>query len=172
MPEDTYISEAMRAIIGQPFNESTSFPISRSDIRKWAIAVYYPELPPQLYLDEEYAKTTVWGGMVAPEDFNPFAWAAASPPLAKRAENLNSDYLENHFGIDGPGLKTPLNAGAVTEYGPRMRPDDVISSSAHVLSYEEKPGRMGRMLITIVRTTWTNQAGDMVKQTNQTSIRY
>ncbi|MCW2539359.1 MAG: hypothetical protein JWN95_1084 [Frankiales bacterium] len=172
MSEETYISDEMRAIVGKPFNEAVSFPVSRSDIRRWAIAVYYPEVPPRLYWDEDYAKASVYGGIVAPEDFNPFAWASASPGMTTRRAGFNADYLETTFGIQGPGLKTNLNAGSVTDYGSRMRPGDVISTSAHVLSYTEKSGRMGRMLITIIRTTWTNQSGEMVKQTNQTAIRY
>ncbi|HZU76165.1 MAG TPA: MaoC family dehydratase N-terminal domain-containing protein, partial [Dehalococcoidia bacterium] len=46
-------------------------PVSLSDIRKWAIAVYWPEVPPRIFWDEEYAKTTRWGGIIAPQDFNP-----------------------------------------------------------------------------------------------------
>ena len=49
-------------------------PIALADIRKWAIAVYWPENPPPLYWDEDYAKTTRYSGIVAPLDFNPFAW--------------------------------------------------------------------------------------------------
>jgi hypothetical protein len=177
MPEETYVTEAMQSIIGKPFGEAVSYPIARSDIRKWAIAVYYPDPPPMLYIDEEYAKSTSYGGIVAPEDFNPFAWISAQPGLSSRrvssaTDGINSDYLENMFGVEGPGLGTPLNAGAVTEYGVRMRPEDVVSTSSQVVSYTERAGRMGRMLITITRATWTNQAGEMVKLNDQTSIRY
>jgi hypothetical protein len=177
MPEETYITEAMLSIIGKPFGEAESYPIARSDIRKWAIAVYYPDPPPQHYIDEDFAKSTVYGGIVAPEDFNPFAWISAQPGLSGRrassaTDGINSDYLEAMFGVKGPGLGTPLNAGAVTEYGVRMRPDDVITTSSQVVSYTEREGRMGRMLITITRATWTNQAGEMVKFNDQTSIRY
>ena len=42
-----------------------------------ALAVYYPDVPPRLFWDEEYARSTRHGGIVAPEDFNPFAWFTA-----------------------------------------------------------------------------------------------
>ena len=112
------------------------------------------------------------GGIVAPEDFNPFAWATAVPELAPRTEGFDWDYTETSLGVKGPGLTTNLNAGSQTRYGPRIRPGDVIRSSSHVLSYTEKQGRMGTMLLTIIRSTWLNQQGEMVKQTDQTSIRY
>ena len=169
---DVYITAEMREIIGQPFRQMVSYPVSASDIRRWAIAVYYPELPPRIYWDEAYAASTSFGGIVAPEDFNPFAWVAAEPELSPRQETFDWDFTETHFGVKGPGLTTNLNAGAQTRYGTRMRPGDVIRSSSHVLSYTERQGRMGTMLLTITRSIWTNQDGDMVKETDQTSIRY
>lgn len=172
MGADSWITEEMRGVIGQPFNWTESHPVSTSDIRRWAIAVYYPETPPALYWDEEYAATTPLGGIVAPEDFNPFAWVTAKPGMAARRADFSPDYIEETFGIRGPGLRTNLNAGLSTEYGVRMRPEDVITSESKVVSYEEKSGRMGRMLITVVETTWTNQNAELVKRTHQTSIRY
>ena len=38
-----------------------SRPVELNDIIKWAIAVYWPEDPPRIYWDEEYAKTTKYG---------------------------------------------------------------------------------------------------------------
>ena len=55
----THISDEMRAAIGIEMDREVSFPISESDIRRWAIAVYYPAEPPRLYWDAEYAKNTV-----------------------------------------------------------------------------------------------------------------
>jgi N-terminal half of MaoC dehydratase len=167
-----YITPQMRSVIGRPFREMVSFPVSAADIRRWAIAVYYPQLPPRVYWDEAYAAGTAYGGIVAPEDFNPFAWATAEPELAPRSETFNWDYAESQLGVQGPGLTTNLNAGLQTRYGPRMRPGDVIRSSSHVLSYTEKQGRMGVMLLTVIRSTWINQDGVTVRETDQTSIRY
>ena len=45
-------------------------PISESDIRKWAIATYWPEKPPQIYWDADYAKGTAYEGIIAPPDFS------------------------------------------------------------------------------------------------------
>lgn len=165
MSDETYISDEMRAVVGRPFNRARSYPVSASDIRKWAIAVHFPELPPPLYWGEE-------ASMVAPEDFNPFAWASAEPGMQARRADFDADYVETVLGIRGPGLKTNLNSGLDTVYGVRMRPGDVVSTVSHVREYLEKEGRMGRMLLTILRTEWTNDRGETVKRTDQTSIRY
>jgi hypothetical protein len=171
---DVYITPQMRSIIGRPFEQLVSYPVSASDIRKWAIAVYYPGVAPQLYWDEAYAATTTFGGVVAPEDFNPFAWATVEPRLAPRRDVLDLDwnYLEGQHGIDGPGLATMLNGGSQTRYGVRMRPGDVIRSESHVRSYTEKQGRTAILLLTVVGSAWTNQRGELVKETDRTSIRY
>src|SRR5580698_7637619 len=71
---ETLVTPEMVEQKGVWLDEETSYPISESDIRKWAIAVYWGETPPRIFWDAEYAKTTRWGGIVAPEDFNPFAW--------------------------------------------------------------------------------------------------
>jgi hypothetical protein len=168
----TYITDEMQGIVGRPFGRQESFPISASDIRKWAMAVYYPQHPPAIFWDEQVARRSRFGGIVAPEEFNPFAWATADPPLSAATADLNFDYLEAANGVAGPGLPVNLNAGLAVRYGVRMRPGDVITSESAVQSYTEKTGRMGRMLITINRTSWHNQFGELVKQTDQTSIRY
>ena len=169
---DSHITPQMLDLVGLELRSATSFPITDSDIRRWAIAVYYPEPAPRLFWDADYAAGTKHGGIVAPEDFNPFAWAAAVPELAPRTEGFDWDYTETALGVKGPGLTTNLNAGSQTRYGPRIRPGDVIRSSSHVLSYTEKQGRMGTMLLTVTRSTWLNQQGETVKETDQTSIRY
>jgi hypothetical protein len=62
----TYISAAMADAVGNELSRQVSYPISESDIRKWAIAVYYPEPPPRLFWDADFAATTFHRGLVAP----------------------------------------------------------------------------------------------------------
>jgi hypothetical protein len=45
----TVISDDMRKAIGGELGRSVSFPITDSDIRRWAVAVYYPDDPPRLF---------------------------------------------------------------------------------------------------------------------------
>ncbi|MYE47504.1 MAG: MaoC family dehydratase, partial [Chloroflexi bacterium] len=77
---DTLVTDEMIAAKGVWGDETTSHPVTESDIRKWAIATYWPDKPPPLYWDEEYARGTKWGGIIAPRDFNPFAWPVDRPP--------------------------------------------------------------------------------------------
>jgi len=75
----TAISADMQKVVGSELSRMVSYPVAESDIRKWALAIYYPEEPPRRFWDEEAAAGSREGGIVAPEDFNPFAWMRAEP---------------------------------------------------------------------------------------------
>ncbi|MFI1293306.1 MaoC family dehydratase N-terminal domain-containing protein [Streptomyces sp. NPDC020792] len=114
-------------------------------------------------------------GTVAPEDFNPFAWACAEtwlPIPAACANPGDPDHTETRVGIPGPGLRSQLNGGSQTEYGVRMRPGDIIRSTRRLGPYSEREGRLGRILLSTTEDTWTNQYDELVKRIMTTLIRY
>ncbi|MCB1474460.1 MAG: MaoC family dehydratase N-terminal domain-containing protein [Rhodobiaceae bacterium] len=146
--DQTYV-EAIKARAGDELYRSTSFAVSANDIRKHAMAVYWPDKPPRLFWDEDYAKGTVWGGIVASEDFNPFAWALEGP---------------GRFPM-GLGNKRGrwLNALSDARYFVPIRPGDVIAATETLLDPYERSGASGRMLFVPTETRWTNQRGELVK---------
>jgi hypothetical protein len=162
----------MQAAVGRVLSRRVSFPIAASDIRRWAIACYYPEDPPRLYWDATFAATTIYGGIVAPPEMNPFAWIAAEQHGLSHKGSWNLDRIENSIGIEGPGLAFSLNGGLEVQYGVRMRIDDVIASVTRLGDYRERQGRLGLMLLTILEDTWTNQREEVVKIERGTQIRY
>jgi hypothetical protein len=170
------ISEAMQAAVGTVTGRTTSYPITDSDIRKWALAIYWPGQPPAIFTDRAVAEKSIYGGFVAPEDLNPFAWLAASHESfiknAGKLETNNPDNPEIGLGIAGPGLKFQLNGGLSVQYGVRMREGDVITSESSVGEYSEREGRLGLMLFSRNISTWTNQNGEMVKRNAGILIRY
>jgi hypothetical protein len=165
----THISPEMTAAVGREFGRRQSFPISESDIRKWAIAVYYPEDPPRMFWDAAYAATTVHGGIVAPEDFNPFAWMAAEPPGIRHGGYVG---IEANVGVDPPETSFMLNGGLEVTYGVPMHPGDVITAVSTLTGYQEREGRLGLMLFTTQMDRWTNQDDELVKVATMTLIRY
>ena len=171
----SYISDEMNAALGTRLSRKVSFPVSESDIRRWAIAVMWPEPPPPLLWDATYAKTTPHGGIVAPEEFNPFAWMCAeseSHDTTVTPDPNDPNHLELALGIPSPGLQFQLNGGISVEYGVRMHPGDVITSESFLASYSEREGRLGLMLFTVMEDVWTNQNSDVVKRSETTLIRY
>ena len=172
MPE-THITPQMLDVVGLELRSATSFPITDSDIRRWAIAVYYPEPAPRLFWDAEYAAGTVHGGIVAPEDFNPFAWLTQTEADAGVSARAQGGFgPEESLGLPAPATTAIINGGTEVEYGVRMRPGDVITSSTTLGEYKEREGRLGLMLFTITVDTWTNQRGETVKTSRGTLIRY
>jgi hypothetical protein len=173
-PERTHITPQMRDVVGLELRRSTSFPITDSDIRRWAIAVYYPEPAPRLFWDADYAAGTSHGGIVAPEDFNPFAWLTQTEAVAGEVARGGRGFLgpEETLGIDTPATTSLINGGTEVDYGVRMRPGDVITSVGTLAGYSEREGRLGLMLFTTTEDTWTNQRGETVKTSRSTLIRY
>jgi hypothetical protein len=171
------ITDDMRALIGRTLETRVSFPVDRSDIRRWAIAAYYPEEPPSRYWDEGAADAR--GPLVAPLDFNPFAWMAASrvgpgvEPIDADPGTVRVGASEHLLGAMPPALFNGLNGGIEVEYGPaRIRPGDVITNTASISEYREREGRLGLMLFTTTDNHWVNQHGEHVKTLRMTLIRY
>ena len=156
---ETLVTPGLRDAQGRWGETTHSPPIAASDIRKWAIATYWPTTPPPIHWDEAYAATTRWGGLIAPRDFNPFAWPIRPAPVALL------------HGPKGVAL-TSLNGGQVETYGAPQRPGDVIAERGRISHFQERQGRFGLMLYVDVETEWTNQAGAFVRRRISTYVRY
>jgi N-terminal half of MaoC dehydratase len=157
----TYITDDMRHMLQVERDVMISPPVSESDIRKWAIAVYWPETPPRQFWDADYARNSRWGSIVAPHEFNPFAW-----PVERR----EATRLGGAIGKE-PGQRV-LNGGSDIRYYTPIRPGDVIRSGIKLVDVYEKTGRLGLMLFMINDITWTNQRSEPVKVERKTNIRY
>lgn len=167
----TLISDEMRGVVGKVMAEATSYPIAEADIRRWAAAVYFPEVPPRLFWDEEYARSTPFGGIVAPEEFNPFAWMTKDPPPTRRSSSRGG--YEAVFGIEPPPHKANLQSQVRVGYGKvRMRPGDVIRSTRRITDYFEREGRMGLQLYTTIALELVNQRDEWVKTLETVYVRF
>lgn len=159
---ETLVTKDMEERKGVWGDERVSPPVSESDLRKWGIASYWPEQPPRVFWDEAYAKTTKWGGVIAPNDFNPFAWPVERPPAAAGRQSAA-----------GAGVGTRgMNGGQVETFGVPMRPGDVITSRTRLKDWNERTTRLGLTLFTNTETEWRNQRGELVKTRISTGIRY
>ncbi|MBM3946101.1 MAG: MaoC family dehydratase [SAR202 cluster bacterium] len=166
----------MRAQLGVERERRVSPLVERGEIRRWAIAVYWPERPPRIYWDEEYARTTRWGGVIAPPDFNPFTWPVDEEGFNAKIQNWlgqtrGGGQAQAHQPSQ-PGTRV-LNGGSRVEYHNPIRPGDVITAVSKLVDLQEREGgRTGLMLFSYTETRWTNQKGELVKVTVGTGIRY
>ncbi len=158
----TLVTQEMLDRKGVWVEGATSPPIAESDIRKWVIATYWPEKPPRHYWDAEYAKTTAWGGIIAPPDFNPFAWPIDRPPVPASRQSATAA---------GPGQRG-MNGGQVDTFGVPMRPGDVITARSRLRDWEERQTRLGWTIFSFQEVEWRNQRGEIVKTRVSTGIRF
>ena len=166
---ETLVTQDMIDRKGVWGREHSSPPVSESDIRKWAIAVYWPETPPRIYWDVDYAATTRWGTIIAPADFNPFAWPIieVGPEQAEgRRAKAEMDKQRSNKGRRG------MNGGQVDTYGVPIRPGDVITSRSRLRDWAERETRLGLTLFSFSETEWRNQDDAVVKVRVATGIRY
>ncbi len=168
--DETLVTQEMIDRKGVWGGQRTSPQISESDIRKWAIATYWPEKPPGIYWDVEYAKTTRHDGIICPPDFNPFAWPVERLRPAGSAMRTGA-VSPGRAGVPQRRL-TGLNGGQTDTYGAPMRPGDIIQSRTRLVDWKERQGRLGLTLYTYTETEWTNQRGELVRRRISTGIQY
>lgn len=164
----TYVTDGMLEAQGKWGPSRASYPITTTDIRRWAMATYYPQKPPSIYWDEEYSATTRWKGIIAPPDFNPFAWTLSTGEPVKRAVPLLNAQPRHPKGKPLTGL----NGGQTDTYGVPMRPGDVITARSRLLDWNEREGRFGHTIYVRTEIEWKNQNDELVRTRISTSIRY
>lgn len=161
---DTLVTPDMHDRKGVWGSERTSPPISESDIRKWAIAVYWPETPPPIFWDADYAKGTRWGSIIAPPDFNPFAWPIVEPKAERPKDDKPKEKPKRRL--------RGMNGGQVETYGVPMKPGDVITMRNRLRDWDERETRLGLTLFSYSEMEWHNQDGELVKRRVSTAILY
>ena len=138
------------------------FEIEKGLIRKFVQAVGDSN---PLWQDEEYAKTTKHGGVVAPP-WLLCALMTASPP----------DSRPKSVPLPVPGVPPPhkhiLDGGEEWEFLLPMRLGDTITSRSKLANVFEREGRMGKMLFFVYQTSYTNQRGELVARSSSTVINY
>lgn len=158
----TYLDHDTLAWLGRPLAPLTSLPVDANDIRRWAQSIWYPEPPPPDLFDVAAAATGPWRGLVAPRDFNPYAWHPDFHPEAY-------PWMRGMGNVPG---RRGLNGGQRTWYGRPIRPGDVISSEITLVDAYEKEGRLGTMLFLTDSARWTNQSDEFVRLSERTTIYY
>ena len=164
---DSMITDEMRAALGQVVAEQVSFPIAAADIRRWAIAVYYPAMPPRVFWDEDAAARSRFGGIVAPSEFNPIGW------MAKQPETTVWSRFDSVPGSDPATFRAVLQSGIKVRYSlVPMRPGDTILKTTRFSEMYEREGRMGLQLYTTISDELTNQNGEWIKTLDTEFVRY
>ena len=146
------ITEEIRACIGMQ-SEPTVLEIEKGMIKRFAEAI---EDPNPLWQDEEYARSSRYGGIIAPPGF--------LMSLMFRGADIELPF-------ELPFTRV-LDGGGDWEYFKPVRQGDVLTTVAKLVDIREREGRMGTMVFMVSETTWRNQRNELVARSRGTSIRY
>lgn len=157
MEQDSVITDEMKKMLGVE-SEPSVFEIEREPIRRWAEAIGDPN---PLYHNEEYARKTRFGGMIAPPGFvQQYRFPVRMGAALRR---VRSPFTMN------------LNGGDEYEFFKPVRPGDVITAAIKLADLFERQSsnpQIGRMLFQIHETTYKNQNGEVVAIHRGTGISY
>lgn len=151
MAGGSLITEEMKRMMGTESKPSV-VEIDKTVIKRLAEAIGDPN---PLWQDEEYARKSKFGGIIAP------------PALAITEMMMGERPPEPEVP-----LKRALDGGGKWEFFKPIKVGDVITITSKITDYFEKEGSVGKMLFTIWETTRRNQRGELVARSWVTRIRY
>jgi acyl dehydratase len=160
VPETPYATEEAWEHLGREQVRRTD-PVSVRHIREYLAGA--DDWNP-LYCDEEFARSTPYGGIIAP----PLFFLVAGRRVVPRSRLLEDGQYDDLMipGVFGVSVL----AGWDIEVEGLIRVGDVLTIREKVSSIEEKEGKSGRLIVVQKESTYTNQHGERIARDNQTVI--
>ena len=155
IPEEVkqYIGKAGTPIIRE---------VERGAIRRYADAIGNQN---PLYYDEECARESIYGGIIAPQGF--FGWpkktSTSSVGLPQVIVDLQTTLANN-------GFSRILDGGISYEFFLPVYAGNLLTCWPKISNITEKEGKSGTMMFCYFETTYLNQNGDTVARSYQTFI--
>jgi acyl dehydratase len=142
-----------------PQPEQFNYEVTRDTIRHFA---YANEDYNALYLDQEFARTTRWGGIIAPPGY-----------LYSHGFSVWLRVMGDIRDSRGRELSQNDNAGEEWEFYLPVRPGDVITSYGKIVGAVAKHGRRtGPSAIVSSEYRYTNQRNEVVARVRGNSFRF
>jgi acyl dehydratase len=151
----------MQAYVGTA-SKPHVLPVEKEVVRRFIEAVRDPN---PLWSDEEYAKTTHYGGTIVP----PHIFSAIVTIAACSSES-------GVIPIPVPEVPLPrtnvLEGEETWEYFAPLRIGDVITSTSTFTDVKRREGRLGEMFIMVYVAESVNQRGELVCRSINTIVNY
>jgi len=155
------LPQKVTQLIGKT-SDSGIMEVEKGAIKKFADAV--GDTNP-LYWDEEYARKSEYGGISAPPGF--FGW----PVKWKGAMPMASELREKAIAtISKAGYPRVLDGGIEYEFLFPVLAGDTLAAVSRIADIQEQEGKTGKMFLTVLETTYTNQSGDLVAKERKITI--
>ena len=155
MAHESLITDEICSWIGRE-TPTWTIAVSQLDVKRFAVAT--DDLNP-LYLDEEKAKQSCYGGLIAPPLFYMAPLTEPVPESALRPDGLP---YEGKFPIPPTPLPRLMDGGTEIEFFVPIRVGDVLTGRSKIVDIYQKEGRSGPLIFVVRETTYTNQKGEVV----------
>ncbi|MBI4339195.1 MAG: MaoC family dehydratase N-terminal domain-containing protein [Chloroflexi bacterium] len=168
--QKVYVTPEVKAQIGQGGPPASwPEPLDRMSLRRYVLATD-DENP--LYRDEEYARRSKYGGLIAP----PFFVAAYPIAFAQIIEEWQHEHPEELRPGGAPavrieGLRRGVNAGSEIEWYRPFCLGDTLTWKARISDIVQRTGRSGPMVVSTTETEFRNQRGELVAIMRGSGIR-
>ena len=150
MPQESVITQEMRDAIGVE-SEPLIHEVEKGAIIRFAEAI--EDFNP-IFHDEEAARRTRYGGLVAPPTF---------------LRSISSGLTKVEARSPYPAR---VDAGSEWEYFEPVRPGDRIAVTTTIVDISERTGRLGNMLFIVREIRYVNQFGNLAALQRNTRIYY
>lgn len=161
------INDEIRSWIGRKGTSSTAA-FTAEGIRQYATAVGIGGVDP-LFVDEDFARGTPYGGVVAP-----FLYFSVPFSALQHASQLKEDGIPAGAIGNAPRPPIPLPrtmaGGTEVEYLRPIRPGDVLTQQSKISDITERQGSSGPLVFTTTETTYRDAAGEPVVIVRSTTI--
>lgn len=161
MAGESLITAEMRAFVGRESPPWTC-EVDRSGVRMFARAAGHTD---PVYYAVEDARRAGYRDLPCPPGY------LGTPAFDPRAGDPQRARSEAQPQPARP-LERRLNGGTEIEYFASVCAGDVLTATFQIADYEERPGRLGPMLIVSSKTIYRDPAGRVVAVHHGTSIRY
>jgi acyl dehydratase len=157
---DNTASEDILAMIG--VEKVRYYDVTKRDIKRFAQAI--GETNP-IHFDEDYAKSTMYGTIIAPPLFCQTFTFEDVP-----SEQLPHDGSPVEIDVPIPARRT-VGGGSSYEIFKRVKAGDKIKVKSMLKDVFTKEGRSGRLYFVIVETEFSDQKNELVAKETATYIK-
>jgi len=158
--QESFITPEIADMIGKEEVFSSPEEIGRATIRRFAVAVGDPN---PLYRDEEFARKTRYGGIIAPPTM-----------IFELNYNIGVELEEDGGYADRITLPPPLTnfvrGGNEYEIFQPVRPTDKITVKRKISEIYEKKGKTSTLVFVIIEIRYINQEGEFLGTNRETLI--
>lgn len=144
--------------------------VTATEIARYANAVTITPDPNPLFVDEDAAAATPFGGVIAPFQFYSVPFTPMPLPATLKEDGIPTG--ASLMAVDLPPLPLPrtMAGGLDVEYMRPVRPGDVLTRQTTLAGMTEKMGRSGPLVFTTMETTYRNADGEPVVVVRQSII--